>query len=63
MDVLRLLLLPFALIYGLIIAIRGKLFDWRILPSESFSIPVISVGNLSYGGTGKTSIVGIYEIN
>ena len=57
MDVLRLLLLPFACIYGLIIAIRGKLFDWRILPSESFPVPVISVGNLSYGGTGKTPMV------
>ncbi|HSG67548.1 MAG TPA: tetraacyldisaccharide 4'-kinase, partial [Bacteroidales bacterium] len=57
MDVLRLLLLPFALLYGLIMAVRGKLFDWRILPSESFSIPVICVGNLSYGGTGKTPMV------
>jgi len=57
MDVLRLLLLPFAGLYGLIVAIRGKMFDWRILPSESFSIPVISVGNLSYGGTGKTPLV------
>lgn len=35
-------------------SLRNKLFDWRILPSESFRIPVISVGNLSYGGTGKT---------
>jgi len=57
MDVLRLLLLPFACIYGLIMALRGKLFDWKIIPSESFAIPVICVGNLSYGGTGKTPMV------
>ena len=57
MDVLRVVLFPFACIYGLIMAIRGKLFDWRILPSEKFPLAVISVGNLSYGGTGKTPMV------
>ena len=34
--------------------LRNKLFDWGILPTEKFDIPVISVGNLSLGGTGKT---------
>lgn len=57
MEVLRVILFPFACIYGLIIAIRGKLFDWKILPSEEFPLAVISVGNLSFGGTGKTPIV------
>jgi tetraacyldisaccharide 4'-kinase len=33
---------------------RNKFFDWGIFKSKSFSIPVISVGNLSMGGTGKT---------
>ena len=54
MNLIRLILFPFSLIYGLITWIRNKLFDWGILPSKSFDIPVISVGNLSTGGTGKT---------
>ncbi len=33
---------------------RNLLFDWGVLPSESFDIPVISIGNLSAGGAGKT---------
>lgn len=35
-------------------SLRNKLFDWKILPSESFDTPVISVGNISCCGTGKT---------
>ena len=53
----KLLLLPFASIYGLIIRIRHWLFNVNILKSESFDLPVIGVGNLSMGGTGKTPMV------
>ena len=48
------ILVPFAWLYGIGVWIRNRLFDWNILPTESFDIPVISVGNISVGGTGKT---------
>lgn len=54
MEILRIFLIPFALIYGWIVSLRNLLFDIKILPSEKFPFPVISVGNLSVGGTGKT---------
>lgn len=47
-------LLPLGLLYGTVTAIRNLLFDIKILPSKKFSVPVISVGNLTTGGTGKT---------
>jgi tetraacyldisaccharide 4'-kinase len=54
MDVLRKLLFPFAILYGLVTAIRNWLYDRRILRSNAFDIPIIAVGNLSVGGTGKS---------
>ncbi|MCL2512193.1 MAG: tetraacyldisaccharide 4'-kinase [Bacteroidales bacterium] len=48
------LFLPLSLVYGFIILSRNKLFDWHILKERKFPVPVISVGNLSMGGTGKT---------
>jgi tetraacyldisaccharide 4'-kinase len=47
-------LLPFSWLYGLGVWGRNKLFDWKILPVETFDVPVISIGNLAVGGTGKT---------
>nr|NQU89310.1 tetraacyldisaccharide 4'-kinase [Bacteroidota bacterium] len=54
MKLLSFLLFPFALIYGIITLIRNKFFDWGILKSTAFNFPIISVGNLTVGGTGKT---------
>lgn len=45
---------PLSWLYGLVITLRNILFDCGILRSESFDVPVISVGNLTAGGTGKT---------
>ncbi|GHV31814.1 tetraacyldisaccharide 4'-kinase [Bacteroidia bacterium] len=47
-------LLPLSWLYGWGVWVRNKLFDWEILPVEKFDIPVISIGNLAVGGTGKT---------
>jgi tetraacyldisaccharide 4'-kinase len=52
----RRLLLPFSWLYGAIMALRNKLFDFGILSSVQYSLPVISVGNLTVGGTGKTPV-------
>ncbi len=54
MGFLRIIALPLALMYGLVARLRNLLFDLGILPVETYDIPVISVGNLSMGGTGKT---------
>lgn len=54
---LRILLLPFSLLYGFIIIIRNYLFDKNISKSVLFDMPVIAVGNLSAGGTGKSPMV------
>lgn len=54
MNLLRKILFPFAILYGFITSIRNFLFDRGILKSYSFELPIIAVGNLSVGGTGKT---------
>lgn len=51
------ILWPFAVLYGFAVRIRNFLFDKHILPSVKFDIPVILIGNLAAGGTGKTPCV------
>jgi len=53
----RIWLLPFSLLYGAVIFFRNLLYDLRVLKSQRFDVPVISVGNLSVGGSGKTPVV------
>jgi len=52
--VIRLLLLPFSLLYGIAVEIRKALYRFGVLKSVRFSLPVISVGNLTVGGAGKS---------
>jgi tetraacyldisaccharide 4'-kinase len=53
-QIQRPLLLPFSFFYWIGVSVRNRLFDLSILRSTSFAIPVISVGNITVGGTGKT---------
>jgi tetraacyldisaccharide 4'-kinase len=52
--VIRVLLLPVALLYGLGVGLRNLLYRIGVLRSVKFDLPVISVGNLTVGGTGKS---------
>jgi len=54
---LKILLLPLAIIYGFITAIRNRFFDWHFLRSTTFDVHTIGVGNLAVGGAGKTPLV------
>ena len=54
---IRILLFPLSLIYAMVVWIRNRLYDKKIFSSSSFNLPVICVGNLSVGGTGKSTMV------
>jgi tetraacyldisaccharide 4'-kinase len=54
MKYLRWLLLPFSLVYGLVVMMRNWFYDAGLFTSRSFDLPIISVGNLDVGGAGKS---------
>jgi len=54
---LKYFLFPFSVIYGGVVWLRNKFYDKKIFRSAAFSLPVICVGNLSVGGTGKTPMI------
>ena len=45
---------PVSLLYGTGVWLRNKLFDWNFYKERSFKLPIICIGNLTVGGTGKT---------
>ena len=51
---LKILLYPASWIYGIVVYVRNNLYDYKIFKSTEFEIPVISIGNITVGGTGKT---------
>lgn len=57
MNKLRKLLYPFSVIYDGVTLVRNRLYDYGILESTSYEIPIICVGNLNVGGTGKSPMI------
>jgi tetraacyldisaccharide 4'-kinase len=53
-SIIHILISPLAIFYGIVVFFRNKLYDFKILQSKEFHFPVISVGNITVGGTGKT---------
>ena len=54
MQFLKFILIPVSFLYGFLISLRNLCYDKKIFKSRTFSLPVINVGNLTMGGTGKT---------
>ena len=50
----RWLLAPASFIFKAVVTLRHRLFDWGVLKSEKFDIPIVCIGNITVGGTGKT---------
>lgn len=54
MNLIRFILFPFSIIFGAIVAVRNWAFRKKIMRAVQFDVPIVCIGNLSTGGTGKT---------
>ena len=57
MNILRKILFPISLMYGGITSLRNLFYDKGWFESKKYSIPIICVGNLTTGGTGKSPMI------
>ncbi len=57
MSILKVLLFPLAWIFGAITSLRNKLYDLHVFKPQTFHVPILAVGNLAVGGTGKTPTI------
>lgn len=57
MHIFKFVLFPFSLLYSVVVYLRNKVYDMGWMGAQKFSVSTLTVGNLSFGGTGKTPMI------